>query len=79
MFFTVDNEDPTYTDVVEIDLSQIVANLAGPKRPQDLIPLSDMKARYREAVVAPQGTQCFGLNEKEFDKTARSELYSSNS
>ena len=39
MFFTVDNEEPIYTEVVEIDLSAIEPNLAGPKRPQDLIPL----------------------------------------
>ena len=29
-----------------------------------------MKLVYHEAVVAPQGTQGFGLTEKEFDKTA---------
>ncbi|WP_277585198.1 aconitate hydratase AcnA [Psychrobacillus antarcticus] len=69
MFFDPTLE-PVYTDVVEIDLSDIVANLSGPKRPQDLIPLTDMKVRYRESVVAPQGTQGFGLPEKEFDKTA---------
>ncbi|WP_144509826.1 aconitate hydratase AcnA [Bacillus sp. FJAT-22090] len=69
MFFDPTLE-PVYTDVIEIDLTQIEANLSGPKRPQDLIPLSDMKARYHEAVVAPQGTQGFGLTEKEFDKTA---------
>ncbi len=44
MFFTVDNEDPIYTDVVELDLSTIEPNMSGPKRPQDLIPLSEMKA-----------------------------------
>ncbi|PZX07479.1 aconitate hydratase [Psychrobacillus insolitus] len=69
MFFDPTLE-PVYTKVIEIDLSDIVANLSGPKRPQDLIPLTDMKARYRESVVAPQGTQGFGLPEKEFDKTA---------
>ncbi|WP_419958442.1 aconitate hydratase AcnA [Psychrobacillus psychrotolerans] len=69
MFFDPTLE-PVYTDVVEIDLGDIVANLSGPKRPQDLIPLTDMKVRYRESVVAPQGTQGFGLSEKEFDKTA---------
>ncbi|QFF99094.1 aconitate hydratase AcnA [Psychrobacillus glaciei] len=62
--------EPVYTDVIEINLADIEANLSGPKRPQDLIPLTDMKARYHEAVVAPQGTQGFGLTEKEFDKTA---------
>ncbi|TQR19483.1 aconitate hydratase AcnA [Psychrobacillus vulpis] len=69
MFFDPTLE-PVYTDVIEINLASIEANLSGPKRPQDLIPLSDMKARYRESVVAPQGTQGFGLTEKEFDKAA---------
>ncbi|QUG41842.1 aconitate hydratase AcnA [Psychrobacillus sp. INOP01] len=73
MFFDPTLE-PVYTDVVEINLGDIVANLSGPKRPQDLIPLTDMKARYRESVVAPQGTQGFGLSEKEFDKTATAQF-----
>ena len=64
MFFDPDNEEPVYTEVVEIDLSDIVANLSGPKRPQDLIPLTEMKARYHEAVVAPQGNQGFGFTRK---------------
>lgn len=70
MFFTVDNEDPTYTDVVEIDLSQIVANLAGPKRPQDMIPLTEMQSAFKDAVVAPEGNQGFGFTPKELEKTA---------
>ena len=65
MFFTVDNEEPTYTEVVEIDLSAIEPNLAGPKRPQDLIPLSDMQREFNDAVVAPEGNQGFGLSPKE--------------
>ena len=55
MFFTSDNEDPIYTDVVEINLADIEPNLSGPKRPQDLIPLSQMKQAFHEAVSAPQG------------------------
>lgn len=70
MFFTVDNEDPIYTDVVELDLSEIEPNLSGPKRPQDLIPLSAMKSEFNKAVVAPQGNQGFGLDKKEFNKSA---------
>ncbi|KYG34885.1 aconitate hydratase AcnA [Alkalihalobacillus trypoxylicola] len=60
--------DPTYTDVVEIELSEIEANLSGPKRPQDLVPLSDMQTSFRDAIVAPQGTQGLGLSEEEFNK-----------
>lgn len=66
--------EPVYTDVLEINLADIEANLSGPKRPQDLIPLSEMKKVYRESVVAPQGTQGFGLTEAEFDKTSTAEF-----
>ncbi|MDI7743546.1 aconitate hydratase AcnA [Lysinibacillus fusiformis] len=62
--------EPVYTDVLEIKLEDIQPNLSGPKRPQDLIPLSDMKARYHEAVTAPMGVQGFGLTEDEFEKKA---------
>lgn len=69
MFFNP-NVDPVYTDVLEINLDEIEPNLSGPKRPQDLIPLSQMKARYHEAVTAPMGVQGFGLTEAEFEKTS---------
>ncbi|OCS88737.1 aconitate hydratase AcnA [Caryophanon tenue] len=66
--------EPAYTDVLEINLSDIEANLSGPKRPQDLIPLTEMKKVYRDSVVAPQGTQGFGLTEEEFTKTSVAEF-----
>lgn len=69
MFFDPSLE-PVYTDVLEVNLADIEPNLSGPKRPQDLIPLSQMRSRYKEAVVAPQGTQGFGLTEDEFAKTS---------
>ncbi|HLR11026.1 MAG TPA: aconitate hydratase AcnA [Sporosarcina sp.] len=68
MFFTADKEDATYTDVIEVDLTQVEPNLAGPKRPQDLIPLSEMQKSFNDAVVAPEGNQGFGLDKKELDK-----------
>ncbi len=60
--------EPVYTKVVEIDLSVIEPNLSGPKRPQDLIPLSKMKETFVNAVSAPQGNQGFGMTEAELDK-----------
>lgn len=69
MFFTTDKEDPIYTECIEIDLTQVEANLAGPKRPQDMIPLSDMKREFNDAVVAPEGNQGFGLTPKEMKKS----------
>lgn len=68
MFFTPDNVEPTYTDTVELDLSTIEPNLSGPKRPQDLIPMSRMKEEFNKAITAPMGNQGFGLSEKEIDK-----------
>lgn len=68
MFFTPDNEDPTYTEVIEIDLTKIEANLAGPKRPQDMIPLTELQRSFKDSVVAPEGNQGFGLTPKEFEK-----------
>lgn len=35
--------DPVFTDVLELDLSQVEASLAGPRRPQDRVPLSAMQ------------------------------------
>ncbi|WP_243387024.1 aconitate hydratase AcnA [Bacillus kexueae] len=68
LFYTPDLEDPSFTDVVEIDLSQIEANLSGPKRPQDLIPLSMMKDEFHKALAAPAGNQGFGLEPTEVNK-----------
>ncbi|ANU17205.1 aconitate hydratase 1 [Planococcus maritimus] len=70
MFFTVDNEDPIYTDLVEIDLTTIEPNLSGPKRPQDLIPLSQMKKEFNTAVTGPEGPHGFALDQEEINKTA---------
>ncbi|MFO1394738.1 MAG: aconitate hydratase AcnA [Steroidobacteraceae bacterium] len=37
-----------YTDVLELDLATVVPSLAGPKRPQDRVPLSVSKDTYRK-------------------------------
>ena len=67
LFFDASVE-PTYTDVVEVDLSEVESSLAGPKRPQDLIRLSDMKEEYKKSVTAPSGNHGHGLTEEEFNK-----------
>jgi aconitate hydratase len=43
-------EEPTYSDVVELDLSTVEPSLAGPKRPQDRIALSGAKDSFRAAL-----------------------------
>ncbi|WP_077326454.1 aconitate hydratase AcnA [Virgibacillus siamensis] len=70
LWYSPDQPDPEYTDLVEINLSELEPNLSGPKRPQDLIALSDMKEEFNKAVVAPSGNQGLGMDKSEFDKEA---------
>ncbi|QIN26783.1 aconitate hydratase AcnA [Staphylococcus chromogenes] len=73
MFFDASAE-PSYTDVVDLDLSTVEASLSGPKRPQDLIFLSDMKDAFQKSVTAPAGNHGHGLDKSEFDKKATIEF-----
>ncbi|WP_019378478.1 aconitate hydratase AcnA [Virgibacillus halodenitrificans] len=68
LWYSADQEDPEYTELVEINLSELEPNLSGPKRPQDLIALSDMKKEFNKAITAPEGNQGFGMDKSEFDK-----------
>ena len=52
LFRTDDTPDPMFTDTIELDLGTVEPSLAGPKRPQDRVPLSKSKAMYREALDA---------------------------
>ncbi|WP_406621931.1 aconitate hydratase AcnA [Bacillus atrophaeus] len=74
LFYTPDANEPNFTDIVEIDLSQIEANLSGPKRPQDLIPLSVMQETFQKHLVSPAGNQGFGLEAAEADKEIKFKL-----
>ena len=40
-------QHPEYTEVVEVDLSAVEPSLAGPKRPQDRVPMRDMRTHFR--------------------------------
>ena len=48
-----------YTDIVELDLATVEPSLAGPKRPQDRVPLRSAKSVYRTSVqkMADERTQ----------------------
>ncbi|TWH19200.1 aconitate hydratase [Prauserella rugosa] len=42
--------EPEYSEYLELDLSTVVPSIAGPKRPQDRIELTDAKASFRKSV-----------------------------
>ena len=52
---------PDFTDTLELDLASVVPSLAGPKRPQDRVALSDMKTVFENALVAPVKERGFEL------------------
>ncbi|HEV8447279.1 MAG TPA: aconitate hydratase AcnA [Gemmatimonadaceae bacterium] len=52
LFRTDSTPDPEFTDTLELDLGTVEPSLAGPKRPQDRVPLSRSKSMYGEAVRA---------------------------
>ena len=42
--------EPTYTEIVELDLGDVEPSLAGPRRPQDRVPLTDAKRSFLSAL-----------------------------
>jgi len=49
LFRTKDTPAPVFSDTLELDLGTVVPSLAGPKRPQDRVPLSTMKTSWQAA------------------------------
>ncbi len=45
-----DSEEPTFTDTLELDLGTVVPSIAGPKRPQDRVSLTESKPAFRMAL-----------------------------
>jgi aconitate hydratase len=69
--FRNDGETPaTYTKVLKLDLQTIEPCLAGPKRPQDRVPLSRMKETFRKSLKAPVAERGFGVAEEKLGKTS---------
>jgi len=52
LFRTAETPDPTFTDTLELDLADVVPSIAGPKRPQDRVKLSDAKTAWRKVLTA---------------------------
>ncbi|HJE91539.1 MAG TPA: aconitate hydratase AcnA [Dietzia timorensis] len=50
MWLDPESEEPKYSEYLELDLSTVVPSIAGPKRPQDRIELSDSKATFRKDI-----------------------------
>ena len=45
------SEDPVFTDVLELDMASVVPSLAGPKRPQDKVALTEAASAFQTALA----------------------------
>jgi aconitate hydratase len=50
MFLTADSPEPVFSEVIELDLATVVPSIAGPSRPQDLVPLDTAADAFRSAL-----------------------------
>ncbi|HEX5928565.1 MAG TPA: aconitate hydratase [Solirubrobacterales bacterium] len=50
MFHDESSPDPVFSELLELDLGDVVPSIAGPKRPQDRVPLSHAKQSFLEAM-----------------------------
>ncbi len=57
LFRTDDMPDPQFTDTLSLDLGTVEPSLAGPRRPQDRVPLSRSKTMFREALSQQLASQ----------------------
>jgi aconitate hydratase len=52
LFRTDETPDPVYCDTLELDLGSVVPSVAGPKRPQDLVKLTDLERSFATTLPA---------------------------
>jgi len=50
LWLDADSEEPVYSDTLELDLGDVEPSIAGPRRPQDRVPLRDSREGFREAL-----------------------------
>lgn len=61
LFRDYTGRDPKYTEVIELDLTEVQPCIAGPKRPHDKVPLSHVKQDFKSSLTNPVGFKGFGL------------------
>lgn len=70
LFRTSSTPDPEYTQVLDIDLSTIESSIAGPRRPQDRIPLGNVRSVFQRSLTTPKTENGFGIPPEELGKSA---------
>ncbi len=68
LFRTKDSADPVFTDTLTLNLKDVEPSLAGPKRPQDRVPLKNSKKIFRESLKSFLEKDCATLDPKVIGK-----------
>ncbi len=68
LFRDASSPDPEFTETLELDLGAVAPSLAGPKRPQDRVPLAEMKETFRKALTAPVKERGYELPAEELER-----------
>ncbi|CAG7710414.1 unnamed protein product [Allacma fusca] len=63
------NEDPVFSEVVELDLGTVTSSMSGPKRPHDRVAVVDMKKDFRECLSNKIGFKGYGIPAEKLDVT----------
>ncbi|HEV2972159.1 MAG TPA: aconitate hydratase AcnA [Pirellulales bacterium] len=71
LFRADDSAAPIFSKTLRLDLGAVEPSLAGPKRPQDRVPLSSVKQSFRKALRAPIAERGFALDDKALTRTAQ--------
>jgi aconitate hydratase len=78
LFHDEDSEELTYSDTLELDLSTVEPSLAGPKRPQDRVPVSRAKEAFIEAFEDSTGEDYAGYDEADDESFPASDTPTNN-
>jgi len=70
LFYTDKTPESVYSDIIDFDLSTVEPCLAGPKRPQDRVPLKDLKSTFLQSLTADIASRGYGLAAGDLSKTA---------
>ena len=70
LWFSPGDAEKSYTDTLELDLTTVQPALAGPKRPQDRVDLTNMKHHFKESLTTELGHHGHGLSTEQLSNGA---------
>jgi len=70
LFREAGSPEPKFSQLLELNLDDLEASVAGPKRPQDRVPISGLRQSFRDSLVRPVKEGGFELAAEAVDRRA---------